>query len=961
MDMLAVTVPLTFILLVSCGTANALTKNSLQCNGTGMLMFEGDGRFSIVRDADEAGHLLCNGEVRLAVNSSFYARVISNGQFFCSSSSSIRLCGYGETELLRSNGTSTSSSSSMLQCNGEPLFPRGIVTTRCGGNGSFTVSGAGDYTIKADPLICNGNSVIRMPASYVVTSNFTCSGAGTYTIAGTGVLQYVSSNSGNCTPTSTDTHPSTTEFPTTTSFTPSTTLLVKFCIGVGNFSLVGDGKFNISQSLSISCFGDVTVFPDSHVTTFGPFSCEGINSFVFYGVGLLYQVTTSKTDNCTNLIDDLPMVFSNGSAHTYCTGDTPTLFTGNGLFHVTVNASFPNSGLRCDGIVNEVSALDSNALYTQTFGSFRCVSSGPVLINGTGVIDSRNDDLICNVLPKSVQCSGTGTFEILGSGIFNIKAVPEITCFGEGDSNSVDSGKGYISKGSFMCSGSALFFLSGTGELESVTTEQGTHNCSTIEPPTAILGSGIGSGLTLDMLICTGEGDYFIIGDGDFFINQTGPGTLKCTGNVDYPTDEPEGMHFTSGEFRCEVSGIVYLSGMGTADVINASAPYQCNGVIFPGPTVEPPPFSGFNGDEVVCFADGEYFIVGNGRIQIIELSHTPVRCDGEIVFSDTDLNAVVLVGDFNCSGNGFVYITGMGEVFVNSTRYTNCTGTSVFTEDTPISCSGSGVYQLSGVGNATIVSFSELTCSGQALFVIDNSVTLYHLAGLYNCNGSGIFVLNGTGSASINVTEGSYSCAGPQPILCATFNIDLNGSIFVLGSGEFTIIGDDSLYCNGSAVLCPGEINYYFTDGSFYCSSDLFAHIDGMGIIGDISGSNNCSGFGFPIPPPILTPQPVCIGYSNQYYLDGEGTFNISRLLGTIICNLDLQEVKSDVLTYSSYAQPFNCNGTGIFFLEGIGMSPVVNNDDGFFSCTDLTPLEPMDIFGEHFCNHICCHSITD
>ena len=951
------------LLLVVC--VNAQIEDSLQCNGTGMLMFEGDGRFSIVRDGG-SGSLLCNGEVSLATSSPLYTRIISDGRFSCSSSSSVRLCGYGETELIRSNETS-----SMLQCNGEPLFPR-IVTTRCGGNGNFTVSGAGNYTITADPLICNGDLAMRMPTSqqsYVVTGNFTCSGAGPYTIVGTGILQYVSSNSGNCTASTTTEPPTpTTEPPTEIPVSPTMptsppTPSEKFCIGVGNFSLVGDGEFNISQSPNVLCFGDVTVFPNSHVTTSGPFSCEGTENFVFYGVGLLYEVMASAINNCSSLIDNSPMVPSNDSVSTYCTGDIPTLFAGNGLFRVMVNASLPNSGLRCDGTVNEVFALDSDTVFTQTFGAFRCVSSGPVSINGTGVVDPRNDDLTCSILPidveNAVQCSGTGTFEIIGSGVFNIIGIPEIACFGDGDSFSVDSGEQYVSRGSFMCSGSALFFVSGTGELESVTTERGTHNCSTSPTtgPTVVSGSGIGSGMTVDMLICTGEGDYVIVGDGDFFINQTGPGTLRCTGDVDFPTDEPEGMYFTSGEFRCTVSGIMYLSGMGTANVINASAPYQCNGVLFPGPTVEPPPFSGFNGDEVACFADGDYVIVGNGRIQIIGLSPTPVRCDGEIIFSDTDSNVVVLVDDFNCTGNGFVQITGMGEVFVNSTRYNNCSGTSVVVDDTPISCSGSGDYQLSGVANATIGSLESdaFTCSGQvAILPSSGSVILYYLGGFYSCNGSGIFVINGTGSVSINVTEGSYSCDGPQPILCATFNINENGGISVVGDGEFTIIGDDSLYCEGNAVLCPGEINYYFTDGRFYCTGDLFAHIDGVGVIENITGNNNCSGLGFAVPPPIfsgtpLTPQPVCIGYSNQYYLDGEGTFNISRIIGTISCNLDVQEVNSDILTYSSYVQPFNCSGAGIFFLEGIGASTIVNND-GFFNCIDLTPLEPLVCVGEGF-----------
>ena len=151
------------------------------------------------------------------------------------------------------------------------------------------------------------------------------------------------------------------------------------------------------------------------------------------------------------------------------------------------------------------------------------------------------------------------------------------------------------------------------------------------------------------------------------------------------------------------------------------------------------------------------------------------------------------------------------------------------------------------------------------------------------------------------------------------------NDGISVVGDGKFTIIGDGSLYCQGNAVLCPGEVNYYFTDGSFYCSGDLFAHIDGVGIIDNITGNNNCSGFGFAVPPPIfsgipLTPQPVCIGYSSTYSIRGSGSFNTSRLLGMLYCDSTLQEVTSDVATYSSYEESLSCNGTGIFFFEGMG-----------------------------------------
>ena len=906
---LSSTLGLLILLFVACYAA--AQEDSLQCNGTGMLMFEGDGRFSIVRDG-ESGSLMCDGEISLITNSLWYTRIISDGHFSCSSSSNVRLCGYGETEVIRFNGNS-----SILQCSGTPLFPNNALT-RCVGNGNFTVSGIGDYTITADPVMCNGNAVMT---SYDVTGNFICSGAGPYTIVGAGILQYVSSTSGNCT--------ATTELPTA----PNGTTLI-MCYGAGNFSLVGDGNFNISQSPHISCFGDVTVSSNVSATTFGAFSCEGTDNFVFYGVGLLYEVN-STTNNCSSLIENSTIIDADDSIRTNCTGNTPTLFAGNGLFHVTVNSSSYNSGLRCDGVVNEVSEPEStNTLFTQTFGPFRCISSGPVSISGTGIVDTRNDDLACLILPndESVQCSGTGTFEIIGSGSFDIRGIPELTCFGEGIPYSFDIGEGYFSRGSFMCNGSALFFVNGNGELESVTSEE-THNCS-IKNTTEVSGSGMPLKLT-----CVGEGDYVIVGEGDFFINQTGHGTLRCAGDINL---EPEGMYFTSGKFTCEVRGILYLSGIGTADFFNETAPYQCNGVLFPGPTVEPPPFSGFDGDEVACFVDGEYIIVGSGRIQINTQSPIPVSCDGQMIFFDTDTNIDALVNDLTCFGNGFVRFNGMGEVSVNSTHYNNCTGTSAVVDNTPVSCSGSGDYQLSGVANAT--------CSGQVASILVDGV--YYSGGYYNCTGTGHFAINGTGYVNIDVVNGSYTCTTSQPVLCATLNIDKYDGISVSGDGEFTIIGDESLYCQGSVVLCPGKINYYFTDGSFYCSGDLFAHIDGVGTIFSITGKNNCSGFGFGVPPPIssgtpLTPQPVCIGYGNEFYLSGEGTFNISRILGTIDCNLDLQEVNSDVLTYSSYAQPFNCSGAGIFYLEGIGTSNIVNND-GYFNCIDQTPFEPLVCVGD-------------
>ena len=79
--------------------ASAGVEDSLQCNGTGELMFEGDGQFIIVRDG-ESSNLICNGGVSVAVNSPLYTRITSDGEFSCNSSGSVRLCGYGEIRLV---------------------------------------------------------------------------------------------------------------------------------------------------------------------------------------------------------------------------------------------------------------------------------------------------------------------------------------------------------------------------------------------------------------------------------------------------------------------------------------------------------------------------------------------------------------------------------------------------------------------------------------------------------------------------------------------------------------------------------------------------------------------------------------------------------------------------------------------------------------------------------------------
>ena len=88
--------------------------------------------------------------------------------------------------------------------------------------------------------------------------------------------------------------------------------------------------------------------------------------------------------------------------------------------------------------------------------------------------------------------------------------------------------------------------------------------------------------------------------------------------------------------------------------------------------------------------------------------------------------------------------------------------------------------------------------------------------------------------------------------------------------------------------------------------------------MIKNITGVNNCSGFGFGVPPIIsgtpLTPQPSCIGFGDHYQINGSGTFNTSRLLGDLNCNVTTQEPNSDVYTFSSHDESFICNGSGIF-----------------------------------------------
>ena len=1144
--MLPATGTLVICLLLLCSRAAAQfttdppTDDSLQCSGAGMLMFEGDGRFSIVRDSDNVGGLTCQGDIRFVANSTLYTRIVSNGRFVCNSSSSVRLCGYGEADLITSDR-----SSSMLQCNGEPLFPRVINSTNtfCVGNSGFSVQGSGNYSVNAAAVLCTGNVTMVSLTAYYTAGDFSCIGSGPYTISGYGELFSVSAESGNCTistdyctlsgeysiggegtynvstlsgnilcfgdvtsfgsytetsgpffcegqdtvilngsgliyevagdefnncsnliddtlPVSsnfsirttcageganafigngyfdiiintsstpnnglvcdgsvtevimlnnmlsiqsfglfrcissgplsvngtgvvaddelvcsvipftnstimpTNTFSATSTLPPTTPPTTSATLptetptdnatvpteiptssFIKYCTGSGNFSLIGEGAYIVNiQNGNISCFGAAFANNASYVTTFGAFSCDGSGNFVLDGSGLLYSVTASGFNNCTNLIDGILNIRGNISIRSVCLGSGANAFLGNGYFNVVVNTSLPNSGLACLGVVSK-NSVSTDTISTETFGLFRCIASGYVSINGTGVIE--DDELFCSVSPintgELLECSGTGQFEIIGSGFFNIMAIPEITCIGAGESFTVDMGEGFMSRGSFVCNGSEFFTLNGTGEIESVITVLGSHNCTDTMMP--ITGSGV-----TDTVTCSGEGEYVIVGDGDFYINRTGPGMLQCSGEVTSGVNTSTRVeYFTNGDFNCIVTGIVYFTGIGRAEVVNASASYECNGVFFPGPTEEPP-FSGFGGDEITCFAYGEYVIVGNGRIQLAAQSSTPFSCQGTIA-SDLDQNTAVSTGDFMCTGNGFVQLTGRGEVFVNSTRFNNCTRGDTVISNIHLLCSGYGDYEIFGFANATIFASDELACNGEVFpLATSGPGSFYYAGGYYRCTSNGLFNITGIGNATfINTTidtdgRNVYSCLDPLLLTCASFAFggSADESISLTGDGEFTIVGDKELSCTGNAVLCPGEINYYFTDGYFYCSSNVFTYINGTGMIENITGVNNCSGFGFGIPPIIsgtpLTPQPSCIGFGNQYQINGSGTFNASRLTGGLSCNVTFQEPNSDVYTFSSNQEPFNCNGNGIFMFEGTGNSTIILNN-GYFNCVDLIP----------------------
>ena len=735
--------------------------------------------------------------------------------------------------------------------------------------------------------------------------------------------------------------------PSSTFSTPTPTPIPNFsCYGSGNVSTIeGYGDFNLIFSHYPNCTGNgySSYYNNNryYYRSYGNFSCRAYGNFTIERIGYGGSLNVyAEYHNCyLPTMSPTPIPTPTPNFSCYGSGNDSTI-EGYGDFNL-IFSHYPN----CTGNGYSSSYGNNTYYYHSSYGSFSCRAYGSFRIERIGYGGSLNvaadyHNCVFPTIPPTPTPTPTSQFScyggsnrtiiVSGYGYFNLSFTQPANCTGAQFTHN-STYQTFETYGTFYCS------VSGFSEFSIVRLQDGGvlnvsadyHNCflPTISP-TPVPG-----------FTCYGGGNNIsILGSGYFKLIFADHGS--CFGAITSLSDD---IFETNGSFFCDGFGNFTVERIQPGGVLNVDADFHnCF----------------FTDYEISCFASDQYEIVGNGLISIIPQSSRPFDCAvGEMLFNNSDSNVNLLLGDFICSGNGFVQIIGLGQVFVNSTGYTNCTGTNVVVDDTPVFCSGFGVYRLSGVANATIVSLDELTCSGQvALLPFDedqNNQTgeLYYAGGYYSCNGTGYFIINGTGYANIDVTNGSHTCTGPQPILCATFNIAENGGISVVGDGEFTIIGDDNLYCDGNAVLCPGEINYYFTDGHFYCTGDLFAHIDGVGSIEYITGNNNCSGFGFAVPPPIfsgtpLTPQPVCIGYSNQYYLDGEGTFNISRIIGTISCNLDLQEVNSDVLTYSSYAQPFNCSGAGIFFLEGIGASTIVNND-GFFNCIDLTPLEQLICVG--------------
>ena len=348
-----------------------------------------------------------------------------------------------------------------------------------------------------------------------------------------------------------------------------------------------------------------------------------------------------------------------------------------------------------------------------------------------------------------------------------IIAIPEITCTGAGEYSIFDVGERFVTRGSFACSGSEYFVLNGTGVVESVTTVIGSNNCTNMISITT--GSGMPD------VTCSGEGNYVFVGDGEFYINQTGPGMLDCSGEVISGINASYGAeYFINGEFSCAVCGIAYFTGIGRAEVINASASYECNGDFFLGPTLEPP-FSGFDGEEIYCVVYGEYVIVGSGQLQVIAQSLTPLDCQGSIS-SNLDQNTATSNGDFKCRGNDFVQIFGRGEVFVNSTCFNNCTNSSTVISNDSLICSGFGEYEIFGSADATIFASNRLACNGEVFPLTSyEQGSVYYVGGNYRCTVSGFFNISGVGDAILFSTTDD---AGANNYICSNSTINPTSTV---------------------------------------------------------------------------------------------------------------------------------------------------------------------------------------
>ena len=142
------------------------------------------------------------------------------------------------------------------------------------------------------------------------------------------------------------------------------------------------------------------------------------------------------------------------------------------------------------------------------------------------------------------------------------------------------------------------------------------------------------------------------------------------------------------------------------------------------------------------------------------------------------------------------------------------------------------------------------------------------------------------------------------------------SGAVGFLGNGQFSIAVHTSFPNTG--LMCSGTVNeisvtmqwdnvvysefwpfqvfiiWYIVNKMINMVISLHAYINGTGNIENITGANNCSGFGFGTPSITsgtpLTSQPSCIRLGDQYQIRGNGTFNISRLMGALYCNVTLQ-----------------------------------------------------------------------